>query len=262
MSRKTDTRAHEILQMLLAQGRLSVEELTDRFATSSASIRRDLVRLEERGLVHRTHGGVMPAGPIYEPFRFDASFPTRETRFVEEKQRIAAAAAALVREGETIGITAGTTTTQVARALRLRSGIHIVTNAVNIGMEMSAMDGLETTLTGGCLRWKGAFSLVGPAAVESLNLVVLDKLFLGVCGVHPDHGATTIQAEEAAVFRAMRKRAKQIIVVADSSKLGQTSPSVVCSAAEIDLLITDAGITREAAEGFARCHLQVMVVDG
>ena len=260
MSKKTETRANEILQLLLAQGRLSIEELTDRFTTSSASIRRDLVRLEERGLVHRTHGGAMLANQIYEPFRFDAAYPTREARFVDEKQRIATAAAALVGENETVGITAGTTTTQIARTLRLRSGINIVTNAVNISMEMSSSDGLETTLTGGCLRWKGAFSLVGPAALESLNLVVMDKLFLGVCGVHPQHGATTIQAEEAAVFRAMCRRSKQIIVVADSSKLGRTSPSVVCSAQEIDLLITDRGISQETSEGFARRNLQLMAV--
>ena len=127
-------------------------------------------------------------------------------------------------------------------------------------MEMSSSDGLETTLTGGCLRWKGAFSLVGPAAQESLNLVVMDKLFIGVCGVHPQHGATTIQAEEAAVFRAMCRRSKQIIVVADSSKLGRTSPAVVCAPSEIHVLITDNGISREAADGFARCNLQVIVV--
>ena len=260
MSKKTETRAHEILQMLLTQGRLSVEDLTESFATSAASIRRDLVRLEERGLVLRTHGGAMLAGQVYEAFRFDASFPTREARFVEEKQRIAAAAAALVREGEVIGITAGTTTTQVARALRLRSGIHIVTNAVNISMETSSSDGIETTLTGGCLRWKGAFSLVGPVALEALSLVVMDRLFLSVCGVHPQHGATTIQPEEAAVFRAMRKRSKQVIVVTDSSKLGRSSPAVVCSPGEIDLLITDKGITRETAEAFERCHVQLMIV--
>ena len=260
MSKKTESRANQILQLLLAQGRLSVEELTERFRTSSASIRRDLVRLEERGLVHRTHGGAMLAGQTYEPFRFDASFPTRETRFVEAKQRIAAAAAALVHDNETIGITAGTTTTELARALRLRSGIHIVTNAVNIGLELSSGEGPTVTLTGGCLRWKGAFSLVGPAALESLSLVVMDRVFLSVCGVHPQHGATTIQSEEAAVFRAMRKRSRQVIVVADSSKLNRTSAAVVCAPGEIDLLITDNGITREAADEFARCKLQMMVV--
>lgn len=260
MSKKTESRANQILQLLLAQGRLSVEELTERFRTSSASIRRDLVRLEERGLVHRTHGGAMLAGQTYEPFRFDASFPTREMRFVEAKQRIAAAAAALVHDNETIGITAGTTTTELARALRLRSGIHIVTNAVNIGLELSAGEGPAVTLTGGCLRWKGAFSLVGPAALESLNLVVMDRVFLSVCGVHAQHGVTTIQSEEATVFRAMRKRSRQVIVVADSSKLDRTSAAVVCSPGEIDLLITDNGITRETADEFARCKLPMMVV--
>ncbi len=260
MSKKTESRANEILQLLLAQGRLTVEELMERFLTSSASIRRDLMRLESRGLVHRTHGGAMLAGQTYEPFRFDASFPTREARFVQEKRRIATAAAALVCDGETIGITAGTTTTEVARALRLRSGFQIVTNAVNIGLELSVGDGPEVTLTGGCMRWKGAFSLVGPAAVESLNLVILDRVFVSVCGIHSQHGATTIQSEEAAVFRKMHKRSSQVIVVADSSKLEQTSPAVICEPEEIDLLITDGGITRETAERFARRNVEVMVV--
>src|SRR5579859_1478236 len=173
MSSKTDKRAKEILRLLLSHGKTSVEELTSLFATLPASVRRDLMRLEERGLVHRTHGGAMLAGHVYEPFRFDASFQVREQRFAPEKRRIAMAAADLVLENETIGFTAGTTTTQVARLLRLRSGLHIVTNAVNIGMELNASNGVETTLTGGCLRWPGAFSLIGPAAVESLNLVVM-----------------------------------------------------------------------------------------
>jgi len=100
------------------------------------------VRLEERGLVHRTHGGAMLAEQaVYEPFRFDASFQIREDRFAQEKQRIGVAAAGLVEEGETIGLTAGTTTTQVARHLRQRSNVRIVTNAVNI------CDGVE------CERW-------------------------------------------------------------------------------------------------------------
>src|SRR5580693_9259666 len=116
MSSKTDKRAKEILRLLLNHGKTSVEELTERFATSPASVRRDLVRLEERGLVHRTHGGAMLAEQagshvIWEPFRFDASFREREDRFATEKQRIAGAAADLVQEKETFGVTAGTTTT-------------------------------------------------------------------------------------------------------------------------------------------------------
>jgi DeoR family transcriptional regulator of aga operon len=132
MSLKTDKRAKEIVRLLLHHGKASVDDLTSALATSPASIRRDLIRLEENGLVHRTHGGAMLArdgGATYEPFRFDASFQVREDRFAAEKQRIARAAAALVQEDETIGFAAGTTTTLVARQLLHRKNIHIITNA-------------------------------------------------------------------------------------------------------------------------------------
>jgi len=261
MSSKTDKRAKEILRLLLNHGKTSVEELTELFSTSPASVRRDLVRLEERGLVHRTHGGAMLAGQaMYEPFRFDASFRVREDRFAQEKQRIATAAATLVHDNETVGFTAGTTTTQVARSLRHRAGLHIINNAVNIGMELSSSNGLDTTLTGGCMRWPGAFSLIGPTAIESLNVVVMDRVFIGVCGVDPDRGATTIEADEAAVFRAMTRRAKQVVVVADSSKVGMTSPAVICPVGDIDVLITDDGISDEAVKAFTSLGVQVVSV--
>jgi DeoR family transcriptional regulator, aga operon transcriptional repressor len=259
MSSKTDKRAKEILRLLLSHGKTSVEELTRLFATSPASVRRDLVRLEERGLVHRTHGGAMLAGQVYEPFRFDASFHVREERFAQEKRRIAAAAGELVLDNETIGFTAGTTTTQVARCLRLRAGLHVITNAVNIGMELSSSNGLDTTLTGGCMRWPGAFSLIGPTALESLNVVVMDRVFIGVCCIDPERGATTIEADEAAVFRAMARRAKQVVIVADSSKVGMISPAVICPVTDIDILITDDGISEDAVKSFNRSDVRVVI---
>jgi DeoR family transcriptional regulator of aga operon len=260
MSSKTNQRANEILRLLLRQGKTSIEELTGIFAMSPASVRRDLLRLEERGLVHRTHGGAMLAEQVvYEPFRFDASFQVREDRFAAEKQRIGVVAAGLVLEGETIGLAAGTTTTQVARCLRQRSGLRILTNALNIGMELSNCSGLGTNLTGGSMRWAGAFSLVGPAAVESVNAFILDRVFLGVCGVDPVCGATTIEPDEAAVFRAMIKQAKQVIVVADSSKVGMTSPAVICPPQGIHVLITDDGVSKAALDGFARIGVRVLI---
>jgi DeoR family transcriptional regulator, aga operon transcriptional repressor len=263
MSIKTDKRAKEILSLLLRNGKTSVEDLTATLQASPASIRRDLTRLEERGLVHRTHGGAMLANPgkaVYEPFRFDASFEVREDRFAAEKQRIARAAAGLVQDGETIGIAAGTTTTLVARQMLHRKRLHIITNAVNIGMELSSSSRLQTTLTGGSMRWAGAFSLVGPPAIESISAVVLDRLFVGVTGVDAIHGATIIEVEEAAVFRAMVRQAQQVVVVADSSKMGQISPAVVCPARDIDLIITDDGISEEAASAFDARKVRVLVV--
>jgi len=167
MSSKTDKRAKEILRLLLRHGKTSVDDLTSVLGTSPASIRRDLTRLEEQGLVHRTHGGAMLATAgqtVYEPFRLDASFQVREDRFTAEKLRIARAAAALVQESETIGIAAGTTTTLVARQLLHRKGLHVITNAANIGLELGSSPRLQTMLTGGYLRWSGAFSLVGHPA--------------------------------------------------------------------------------------------------
>jgi DeoR family transcriptional regulator of aga operon len=148
----------------------------------------------------------------------------------------------------------------VARQLLHRKNIHIITNAVNIGMELSSSARLETMLTGGNLRWAGAFSLVGPAAIEALSVVVMDRLFLSATGVDAVHGATLIQPDEAAVFRAMARQARQVIVVADSSKVGRVSPAVVCPPAEIDLLITDNGISEEAARAFAEASVKLMAV--
>jgi DeoR family transcriptional regulator, aga operon transcriptional repressor len=148
----------------------------------------------------------------------------------------------------------------VARSLRHRTGLHIITNAVNIGMELSSSNGLDTTITGGCMRWPGAFSLIGPMAIESLNVVVMDRVFIGVCGVDPQRGATTIEADEAAVFRAMTRHARQVVVVADSSKVGMISPAVICAVADIDVLITDDGISDEAAQAFTRSGVQVVSV--
>lgn len=262
MSSKTDKRAKEILHLLLQQGKTSVDDLSATLDISAASIRRDLSRLEEQGLVHRTHGGVMLAGTgqaVYEPFRLDASFRIREDRFAQEKQRIAHAAAELVQDGETIGISAGTTTAQIARQLSNRRNLHVVTNAVNIGMELSANSDLETTLTGGYLRWAGAFTLVGPVAIETLSTIVMHRVFIGVTGIDAQRGATIIQAEEAAVFRAMARAARQVVIVADSSKISLVSPAVVCQPHGIQVLVTDDGITESARAEFTAAGIRVLI---
>jgi DeoR family transcriptional regulator of aga operon len=101
---------------------------------------------------------------------------------------------------------------------------------------------------------------VGPAAIEALAVVVMDRLFLSATGVDAEHGATLIQSEEAAVFRAMARQARQVIVVADSSKVGRVSPAVVCPAADLDLLITDNGISDEAANAFGSAGVKVLAV--
>jgi DeoR family transcriptional regulator of aga operon len=261
MSIKTEQRGKRILQILLQRGNASVDELVGVLDTSAPSVRRDLARLEERNLVHRTHGGARLAGQMqYEAFRFDSSYHVREARFADEKRRISVAAAELIREHDTVGFTAGTTPTQVARCIRHRNAIHVITNAVNIGMELSNQPALNVTLTGGTMRWAGAFSLTGPTAIEMLNGVFMDKAFIGVCGIDVQRGASTIEPDEAAVFRAMVRQAKQVIVVADSSKIGMVSPALICPATEIDILVTDSGISPDALAGFKAGGIEVLAV--
>jgi DeoR/GlpR family transcriptional regulator of sugar metabolism len=145
-----------------------------------------------------------------------------------------------------VGFTAGTTTTEAARCIRHRTGIHVITNAMNIGMELNHQVALDVTLTGGNMHWAGAFSLTGPTAMEMLGGVFLDKAFVGACGVEVLRGATTIEPDEAAMFRAMVRQAKQVIVLADSSKIAMTSPALICQVSDIDILMTDSGITPDA----------------
>jgi len=261
MSAKTEQRAKRILQVLLQRGNASVDELVTVLNISAPSVRRDLTRLEERNLVHRTHGGARLAGQMqYEAFRFDSSFHIRESRFSDEKRRIGVAAAELIREHDTVAFTAGTTPTQVARCIRHRNAIQVITNAVNIGMELSNQPALNVTLTGGTMRWAGAFSLTGPTAIEMLSGVFVDRAFIGVCGVDVQRGATTIEPDEAAVFRAMVRQAKQVIVVADSSKIGMVSPALICPASEIDVLVTDTGIAPDTLAGFRAAGVEVIAV--
>lgn len=258
---KPHNRANQILRLLLQKGTSSADDLAAMVDASPASVRRDLIKLEQRGLVHRTHGGVELAGKLtYEPFRFDAAFPLREERFAEEKRRIAVAAAEMVTEGDTIALSPGTTTTQVARSLRHREGIHVVTSAVNIGMELSSLPNAKVTLTGGSIRWPGSFSMVGATAFNSLQKLYFDKVFMGATGIHPECGLTVIESDEALILTEMVKHARQVIAVADASKLGMISTNKVCDPSQIHTIITDDSIDPDLIELFRRQHIEVIAV--
>ena len=195
---KQSNRNSFILRELRQAGSISVEDLRDKLNVSLATVRRDLQELERRGLLRRTHGGAIPIEPmIYEAFRHDRSFQDQVDRFAEEKRRIAMAAADLISPGDTIALTAGTTTTEVARNLHAIGGITVVTNTVNVAMELCKRKDVHVFVTGGHLRgdW---FSLVGLEAVANMSKVYVDLLFIGVNGIDAK--------KDSPVLTAMRRR--------------------------------------------------------
>lgn len=255
---KGDKRVEEILRELRHKGNVSLDKLVSKLHSSPASVRRDLAKLEQKGLVRRTPGGATVIEPLlYEPFRYDSVFQTREQHRVSEKRRIGMAASELIQENETVGFTAGTTTTHVARGLRHRHNIRVITNAVNIAMELSNCEGLRTFVTGGFVEWAGSFSLMGHAAITSLRDIYMDKVFVSVCGIDVSRGLTVIETEEALTFRAMIRQAKQAIVVADSSKLGTVTPALICPISGIHMLITDTRAPEETVAAFTERGVEV-----
>jgi DeoR family transcriptional regulator of aga operon len=260
MSTKTDIRSDRIMKALLRAGDISVQELVDQVGTSAPSIRRDLARLEKRGLVLRTHGGATLVEPLlYEPFRHDTSFQARELRSAEAKRRIGLVASELIGESETIGLTAGTTTTQIGRSLRHRRGISVITNALNIGMELCNQPAIKTMLTGGTLAWAWTFALAGQPALNFLRDVYLDKAFIGITGFDLERGVTTLESEEAAVSLAMVRNSKRVIVVADSKKIGIVSPALICPISAVHVLVTDHDIPKHVHDELIARGIEVIL---
>jgi DeoR family transcriptional regulator of aga operon len=250
-------RAQEILQELLRSGKVAVDDLAQSLKVSAATIRRDLTELERRGLLRRNHGGAVSIEPaLYEPFRNVSSFQEQEQQLTAEKRRIGLAAAGIISDGETIAIGAGTTTTQVARSLRHRKGITVLTNAVNIAMELSHQDDIKILVTGGLMSGSW-FALVGHAAIQSVSEFFVDKAFIGVDGIHSEHGLTTNYPDQATIHRAMLQQARQKIVVADHRKIGVVGTALIWQPTGIDLFITDRNAEDQSIEAFVSKGIKV-----
>jgi DeoR family transcriptional regulator of aga operon len=257
---KQETRLAAMLNLLQQSGSVSVEDLSNKLDISLVTVRRDLQILEQRGLLRRTHGGAESLQALfYEPFRDDRSFQAQVGSFAEEKRRIGRAAAALIRPGDTIALTPGTTTTEVIRSLPLNSNITVVTNTVNVAMELSKRKDLHVFVTGGYLRgdW---FSLVGPTAAQSLKDVVISLMFIGSDGIDAGWGPTCFSSDEADLNGTMAKHARRKVAVADHSKFGIIGAWRICPTQDLNMLITDSGATEEMIEPFQKLGIEVLRV--
>lgn len=230
---KKAARIRALADLLRQEDYASVDEMSRKLEVSAATVRRDLREFASQGLITRTHGGAVFAGQDYEvPIRY------RRGERAEDKRRIGAAAAAEVGEGAVIGVTGGTTTTEVARRLPPRMSLTVVTNALNIATDLALRPNVRLVDTGGLAR-SASFELTGPIAVATVERYHLDLVFLGVDGIDVGTGCTTHDDGEANVNRAMVENADRVVVVADSSKIGRRAFARICELQEVGMLITD-----------------------
>jgi DeoR family transcriptional regulator, aga operon transcriptional repressor len=252
-----EERRRLIVELVEQQGRATVEELATRFGTSTVTIRADLDALARSSAIARSHGGALPAAPASH----DTPLNIKETRWHAQKLRIGQAAAKMIHDGETIILDSGSTTVEIARQIRQMKfeSLTVITNALNIALELSGLTHIRVMMLGGLLR-DTSYSLVGPDAEQALSKLSADKLFLGVDGLDPVVGVTTPDPLEASLNALMIRVSRETIAVFDASKLGQRSLSVITTVQHLHRVITDTSAEAKAVESLRGAGVEVTLV--
>ena len=226
-------------------------DLTAELDVSADTIRRDLRELDEAGLLRRVHGGALPRHGDAAPFQ------ARARRAPEAKASIARRAAECVHDGQTIVLDGGTTTLELARALRDDLRARVITTSPPIALALADHPGLEVTIVGGELR-PDSLVTVGAVAVDALRMIRADIVFLGVCGLHPEIGVTTADLEERHVKAAMIDGAGEVVALADHDKLGTAMSVVVAPLSAVTRLVTDADADDDALAPYRALGIEVL----
>ncbi|RPJ01258.1 MAG: DeoR/GlpR transcriptional regulator [Chloroflexi bacterium] len=253
-------RQRKILELVLQNNEISVAEICTLFNVSEMTARRDLQDLAREGLLWRVHGGaVNNLGRGYEP-----PYQLRSTKHSDQKQRIGQRAAELVHNGDSIALDVGTTTLTIARALEGKRNLTVVTASLPIANEIvtsfSLNDSIRLILTGGIVR-AGELSMIGTFAAEMYSQLHVDKAFIGIGGLSLQDGLTEYNLEDAAVKRSMLKSARQVIVVADGSKFGQTTFASIAPLSAVDTVITDPTAPLDIVEQLCAMHIEVIIAE-
>ena len=230
-----EQRRRAILEELERAGSVSVAGLSERLRVSDMTIRRDLEALSARELLQRVHGGaVQSPKAATEPH-----FAQKRLLNRPEKLAIAGAALPLIEDGDTVALSAGTTTWHIASALRRERGnLTFITNSTNIALTLQENGWEQIVLSGGIFRTPSD-ALVGTYADSTLKTLNADVLFLGVHGIHPDAGLTTPNIAEAETDRCLVDAAQRVVVVADHSKLGVVALAKIVPLSRVDVFVTD-----------------------
>lgn len=234
-------RQQAILALLQRQQRVKIAQICEAFAISEATARRDLDALASQGLIQRVHGGAIPLQPAApEPPLLE-----RSQEQADEKARIGRLAATLVQDGDTVFLGSGTTVLEIAKHLRERKGLTIITNSLPVVNLFAGMEHIQVVCLGGILR-DSELSFIGHITEQALSEVRADKVFLGVRAVDLEHGLTNDYLPETMTDRAILKIGREIIVVADHTKCSRVSTAFLAPLTSMHTFIT----TQEADESF------------
>jgi DeoR family transcriptional regulator of aga operon len=252
-----EERRRKILDLVEKHARVTVNDLVKRFGVSAVTVRGDLDTLSRSGSVIRSHGGALKRVGALQ----DVPINVKETLHHGEKVRIGHAAAQMIRDHEIVILDSGTTTAEVARHikfLKLKS-LTVITNALNIAMELANLPHVRVIMIGGILR-QMSYSLVGPHAEHALKGLSADRVFLGVDGLDLEIGLTTPDVLEAQLNAMMIEVAREVIVVADSSKFARRNLSVIAKLDCVHKVITDDGVAPAVLADLRARSIDVVIV--
>ena len=250
----TPERQKQILSLLTQQGRLSVTEIVQQFSISAATVRRDLESLASQGKVQRVHGGVIaieqapPELPILE----------RQSEQVDEKTHIGRTAANLIADRETVFLGSGTTVLEVARNLRDRKNLTIITNSLPVLNTLAGIKEITVISLGGMLR-DSELSFIGHITEQALAEVRADKVIMGTRGVSLEHGLTNDYLQETLTDRAIMKSGREVIIVADHSKVNRVSTVLLAPLSSMNTFVTDSKVERKFVQALKRQGIQVVM---
>lgn len=250
----TPERQKQILSLLSKQGRLSINEIVEQFSISVATARRDLESLASQGKAQRVHGGVIaveqapPELPILE----------RENEQADEKARIGLSAANLVADKETVFLGSGTTVLEVARNLRNRKNLTVITNSLPVLNALAGAEGITVISLGGMLR-DSEMSFIGHITEQALTEVRADKVIMGTRGLSLEHGLTNDYLQETLTDRAILKIGREVILVADHTKVNRVATALLAPLDSMQTFVTDSKADKKFIQALKKQGIQVIV---
>lgn len=252
-----EQRYKRILQKIEEKGYVKIQEIVDEFKVSEITARRDLDFLGKVNKVNRVRGGAKASDSEYQVSKdLNQQYSLRVEKNQNNKKQIGEYAAELIQDGDIIILDAGTTTLEIARHLHGKRDVTVIVTAVNTAIELEGREGITTIMTGGTLR-SITTSLVNPLMKQTLSQIYADKVFIGVRGISASHGFTTDDFAEAEVKKLLLRSAKNVYIVADSSKFTYIAAAQIGHIDEAHAIITDSEVSNEVKRLFASFNCEI-----